>query len=95
MDSLSNRYHPERSTHATHGIESRSAIRAQGFVQRFPSDPRCLSNLRHPASTGNVSQRRCQQSRVVGLQNVGQISSYGDFTIQDSVLRRTRADRPP
>jgi hypothetical protein len=75
MDRLSNQPDTERCADAAHGIESRGAIGAQGFVQGLPRDPRCLSDLRHATGTGDVPQRRCQQSRIVGLQNVGQISS--------------------
>jgi hypothetical protein len=67
MDRLSHQSHTERGANAAHGIESRGAIGAQRFVQGFPRDPRSLGDLRHASSTGDVSQRRGQQSRIVGL----------------------------
>ena len=39
MDRLSHQPHTERGADAAHGIESRGAIGAQGFVQGFPRDP--------------------------------------------------------
>ena len=55
MDRLSHQSHTERGANAAHGIESRRAIGAQGFVQGFPRDPRCLGDLRHATGTGDVS----------------------------------------
>lgn len=57
--------HRERGANSAHGIESRDTIGAQGFVQGFPRDPRCLGDLRHSMFTGNVPRRRCQQSRTL------------------------------
>ena len=57
MDRLSHQSHTERGANPAHGIELRRAIRAQGFVQRFPRDPRCLGDLQHPLFTSKYRWR--------------------------------------
>lgn len=88
MDRLSHQPHAERGANSAHSVESRGTIGTQSLVESFPSDPRSLGDLRHAAGTSDVSQRRCQQCRVVGLQDVGQIGS--NSVSRETLLREAR-----